>query len=49
VWLAGGLPQHGLIFTAFLSKAIDESLPAFQYSVPGAHRLRLQADVLVKF
>ena len=38
-----------LVLTAFLNKAIDESLPAFQYSVPGAHRLRLQADLLVKF
>jgi hypothetical protein len=35
--------------TAFLSKAIDDALPAFEDSVDGAHRLRLQADLLVKF
>lgn len=38
-----------LNFTAFLSKAIDEALPAFEDSVSGAHRLRVQTDVVVKF
>jgi len=38
-----------LILTAFLNKAIDNALPAYEDSVPGAHRLRLQADLLVKF
>ncbi len=38
-----------LNLTAFLGDAIEESLPAFQDSAPGAHRVRLQADLLVKF
>jgi hypothetical protein len=38
-----------LNLTAFLSDAIEEDLPAFDDSVPGAHRVRLQADVVVKF
>ncbi len=38
-----------LNLTAFLSDAIEKSSPAFDDSVPGAHRVRLQADVLVKF
>lgn len=38
-----------LNLTAFLGDVIDGSLPAFDDSVPGAHRMRLQADLLVKF
>jgi hypothetical protein len=38
-----------LNLTAFLSDAIEEATPAFDDSLTGAHRLRLQADILVKF
>ena len=38
-----------LNLTAFLSDAIDKATPAFDDSISGAHRVRLQADVLVKF
>jgi hypothetical protein len=38
-----------LNLTAFLSDAIEDATPAFDDSITGAHRLRLQADVLVKF
>ena len=52
-WVVTGsreiFPNTDLNLTAFLSKAIDDSLPAFANSVSGAHRLRLQADLLVKF
>jgi hypothetical protein len=38
-----------LNLTAFLGDAIEDDLPTYEDSVPGAHRLRLQADVTVKF
>jgi len=38
-----------LNLTAYLSKAIEDETPAFDDSITGSHRLRLQADVLVKF
>ncbi len=38
-----------LNLTAFLGDAIEKASPAFDDSVPGAERLRLQADVLVRF
>lgn len=52
-WLVSGTRElfsnTDLILTAFLSKAINTALPAYEDSVSGAHRLRLQADLLVKF
>jgi hypothetical protein len=52
-WMVNGTRQlfsnTDLVVTAFLSKAIDTALPAFEDSVSGSHRLRLQADLLVKF
>ncbi len=52
-WLVYGSRQlfenTDLNVTAFLSKAIDNALPAYEDSLSGAHRLRLQADLLVKF
>jgi len=52
-WLVYGsreiFKNTDLNLTAFLSDAIDEATPAFDDSVPGAHRVRLQADILVKF
>jgi len=52
-WLVYGsreiFKNTDLNLTAFLSHAIDEESPAFDDSISGAHRVRLQADVLVKF
>jgi hypothetical protein len=51
-WIVYGsrqlFPNMDLNLTAFLGDAIEKGA-AFDDSVPGAHRLRLQADVLVKF
>jgi hypothetical protein len=38
-----------LNLTAFVGDAIEKESPAFDDSVPGAERVRIQADVLVKF
>jgi Putative porin len=38
-----------LNLTAFLSDVIHDALPAYEDSITGSHRLRLQADVMVKF
>ena len=52
-WLVYGsreiFKNTDLNLTAFLSDAIEDETPAFDDSITGAHRLRLQADVLVKF
>jgi hypothetical protein len=51
-WLVYGsrqiLPNTDLNLTAFLGDNIEGG-PAFDDSVPGAHRVRLQADLAVKF
>ena len=38
-----------LNLTTFVSDAIEKASPAFDDSVPGAERVRVQADILVKF
>ena len=52
-WVVYGARQifqnTDLNFTAFLGDVIEDDQPAFDDSVPGAHRVRLQADVVVKF
>ena len=52
-WLVYGsreiFKNTDLNLTAFLSDAIEKETPAFDDSISGAHRGRLQADVLVKF
>lgn len=37
------------ILTLYSSRIIDDALPADEFSIPGSQRIRLQADVEVKF
>jgi hypothetical protein len=52
-WVVYGARQifqnTDLNLTAFLGDVIEDDQPTFDDSVPGAHRVRLQADVVVKF
>ena len=52
-WLIYGsreiFPNTDLNLTTFLSQAMNDSLPTYQNSALNAKRLRLQADLLVKF
>jgi hypothetical protein len=43
------LPSTDLQVTVFMSQEIDDALPAYQDSVGGAERLRLQTDLIVGF
>lgn len=43
------LPNTELSVTTFWSRPIDDSLPAFENSVPKADRVRVQADLNFKF
>jgi hypothetical protein len=43
------LPGVEASLTTFWSRPIDDSLPAFENSVPNAYRVRVQADMQFKF
>lgn len=42
-------PNTDAIVTLYSSRSIDDALPANEFSIPGSQRIRLQADLEVKF